>query len=369
VRLEELDFDIPQELIAQHPVEPRDSCRLMFLPEGGGPRHGVFSGLPGLLRPGDVLVFNDSRVLPARVHVRKPSGGNVELLFLRRLSEDETARGSHPAGECWEALARPSHRLKMGGELLAPGGERLRLRGLLGEGRWIVEGSPGTSLLDMMEEWGLMPLPPYIKSYPEEPSTYQTVYAVEPGSAAAPTAGLHFTPALLDRLAAAGIGEAYVTLHVGLDTFQPIREAVVEDHRIHREMFSVRREALETIRNAKRAGNRVVAVGTTATRVLETLAQRGALDEGAGGEVRGSTQIFITPGYRFRAVDVLLTNFHLPRSSVLALTMAFAGAERLLESYAEATRSGYRFFSFGDAMLIEPAGATAGDGGGDRADA
>jgi S-adenosylmethionine:tRNA ribosyltransferase-isomerase len=368
VRLEELDFHMPEELVAQSPVEPRDSCRLMLLPAGGGVSHHVFSDLRELLRPGDTLVFNDSRVLPARVHVRKPSGGTVELLFLRRISEDaEAGAGSHAPGECWEALARPSHRLRAGGELLAPGGERLQLRTLLGEGRWIVEGLPGASLLDMMEEWGLMPLPPYIKSYPEEPASYQTVYASAPGSAAAPTAGLHFTPALLERLERAGIGAAYVTLHVGLDTFQPIREATIEDHRIHREMFSVGRDALESIRAARRAGNRLVAVGTTATRVLETLAQNGALDDdsapltgsGSGKAVSGSTQIFITPGYVFRAVDVLLTNFHLPRSSVLALTMAFAGRERLLEAYADAIRAGYRFFSFGDAMLIEPAATAA----------
>jgi S-adenosylmethionine:tRNA ribosyltransferase-isomerase len=378
VLLEELDFHIPEQLIAQAPVEPRDSCRLMFLPGGGEWQHQVFSDLTALLRPGDTLVFNDSRVLPARVHVHKPSGGSVELLFLRRLSDDEadgggaasvsavagvpstdelaTAGGSAAQAERWEVLARPSNRLKSGGQLIGPGGERLQLRSLLGEGRWIVEGSPGGSLLDMMEEWGLMPLPPYIKTYATEPSSYQTVYASAPGSAAAPTAGLHFTPALLERLKQVGIGAAYVTLHVGLDTFQPIREATVEDHRIHRETYSVRSEALETIRAARRAGNRLVAVGTTATRVLETVVLSGGLDAPTGNAmgVSGSTQIFITPGYEFRAVDVLLTNFHLPRSSVLALTMAFAGRERVLAAYAEAIRAGYRFFSFGDAMLIEP---------------
>jgi S-adenosylmethionine:tRNA ribosyltransferase-isomerase len=361
VRLEELDFFVPDDLIAQHPVEPRDSCRLMFLQGDGHHGHSLFSDLPELLRPGDTLVFNDSRVLPARVHVRKSSGGSVELLFLRKLEPDENGHGAAGAsGECWEVLARPSHRLKEGGELVAAGGERLRLRELLGEGRWIVEGSPGASLLDMMEECGLMPLPPYIKSYPDEPSSYQTVYAAVPGSAAAPTAGLHFTPELLRRLWEEGIGAAYVTLHVGLDTFQPIREATVEDHRIHREVYSVERQA----------GHRLVAVGTTATRVLETLAQTGELDQppccdaaaekerAASERLSGSTQIFITPGYCFRAVDVLLTNFHLPRSSVLALTMAFAGVDRLRAAYDEAVRLGYRFFSFGDAMFIEPSVST-----------
>ncbi len=374
MRIEELDFHIPQRLIAQSPAEPRDSCRLMFLPGSGARRHHVFRELPDLLRAGDTLVLNDSRVLPARMHVRKPSGGSVEFLFLRRLPDAMESRPAPHGGESWEVLARPSHRLRVGGELVAPGGERLLLRALLGEGRWIVEGEPDVSLLAVMEEWGLMPLPPYIKSYPEKPSSYQTVYASEPGSAAAPTAGLHFTPALLQDLAAAGVASAHVTLHVGLDTFQPIREATVEEHRIHREMYSVGPQALTTIRHARRNGARLVAVGTTATRVLETLAAEGALDTaaerqapaeanaGAGTGVNGisgSTQIFITPGHRFRAVDVLLTNFHLPRSSVLALTMAFAGRERLLEAYNEAVGLGYRFFSFGDATLIEPQSAEA----------
>jgi S-adenosylmethionine:tRNA ribosyltransferase-isomerase len=367
VRLEELDFDIAEGQIAQEPVEPRDSCRLMVLQADGGHCHSVFSDLPGLLRRGDMLVFNDSRVLPARVHARKPSGGAVELLFLQRVAcapED---------GESWEALARPTQRLRTGGELVAPDGTRLKLAAALGEGRWLVTGPAGSSFVELMERCGLMPLPPYIKTYPAEPSSYQTVYAAVPGSAAAPTAGLHFTPALLERLAEAGIGSAYVTLHVGLDTFQPIREETVEEHRIHRETYSVSREALESILETRRAGGRLIAVGTTATRVLETLAQAGLFDTD-GSEVpvmgiSGSTEVFITPGYRFRAVDVLLTNFHLPRSTVLALAMAFTGRDRLLEAYAEAIQLGYRFFTFGDAMLVEPLSAPAtGDPGDDDAD-
>jgi S-adenosylmethionine:tRNA ribosyltransferase-isomerase len=208
-----------------------------------------------------------------------------------------------------------------------------------------------------MEEHGRLPLPPYIKSYPVEPGDYQTVYAAMPGSAAAPTAGLHFTPELLGRLEDAGIQNAYVTLHVGLDTFQPIREQTIEQHQIHREAFSVSREALEVIRSARASGRRLVAVGTTATRVLETLARCGSLDPRATpAPVNGSTDIYITPGYRFRAVDVLLTNFHLPRSTVLALTMAFVGVDRLRRAYAEAIALGYRFYSFGDAMLAEAPG-------------
>ena len=353
--LEELDFVIPKELIAQRPVEPRDSCRLMHLAADGRRHHRIFSELPEVLRPGDTLVFNDSRVLPARVEAHKPTGGSVEVLFLR------PAAAESQGGECWELLARPSHRLRKGAELVLPGGGRLHLRDSLGEGRWLAEAPVGCSLLTVMEAYGRLPLPPYIKSYPEEPSAYQTVYAARPGSAAAPTAGLHFTPELLRRLQEAGVKSAYVTLHVGLDTFQPIREARVEDHPIHREAYSVSAVALGAICAAIASGGRLVAVGTTATRVLETLAQNGALSEAApsGAGVSGSTQIFITPGYRFRAVGALLTNFHLPRSSVLALAMAFAEPDRLLAAYAEAIALGYRFFSFGDAMLMDaPSRAT-----------
>ncbi len=391
MQLHELDFDFPAELIAQEPAEPRDSCRLMYLPAEGPLQHRVFSDLPALLRAGDTLVFNDSRVLPARLEACKPTGGKVEVLFLRPLQRgltrgaagaagsgsrngaapfsDESCddpccdEGSYGGGELWEVLARPSHRLRPGMQLSLAGGEGLLLRSLLGEGRWVVEGSPHCNLVRTMEKYGRLPLPPYIKTYSGDTSAYQTVYAAHPGSAAAPTAGLHFTPGLLAALVRAGVSSAFVTLHVGLDTFQPIREEVVEDHRIHREVFSVRAESLAAIGETRRRGGRVVAVGTTATRVLETVAALGYVGE--GGEDRhedltGSTQIFITPGYRFKGVDVLLTNFHLPRSTVLAMVMAFTGSDRLRESYADAIQKRYRFFSFGDAMLIEPEGAAYG---------
>ncbi len=291
MRLSELDFDFPEELIAQHPANPRDSCRLMHLTEEGDRRHLSFSALPDLLRPGDTLVFNDSKVLPARVEAHKTTGGSVEVLFLHPVEADGAADDQAPPaarervgaengqqGELWEVLARPSHRLRAGGELLLPDGERLILRALLGEGRWLVEGPPGCSLVAAMEAQGRLPLPPYIKTYPDEPSSYQTVYASVLGSAAAPTAGLHFTPRLLARLRECGVQSAFVTLHVGLDTFLPIRESVVEDHRIHRETYSVAAESLATIREALASDRRLVAVGTTATRVLETLAQTGALE-------------------------------------------------------------------------------------------
>ncbi len=362
MHLHELEFDFPQELIAQEPVEPRDSCRLMFVPSRGEREHRRFWELPALLRAGDTLVFNDSRVLPARVAARKPTGGQVEVLFLRPAA-DADANGR---GETWEVLARPSHRLRPGGTLLLPGGEDLTLLRLLGEGRWVVQTQPGISPVRLMETYGQLPLPPYIKTYPAQPESYQTVYASQLGSAAAPTAGLHFTPTLLRALEEAGVRAAYVTLHVGLDTFQPIREERVEDHRIHREAFTVSADCLRTLRAARARGGRLVAVGTTATRVLETLAGRGLLesasdsarhlgvppDEGTG--IEGSTEIFITPGYKFEAVNALLTNFHLPHSSVLALVMAFAGVERIRDAYREAVEGRYRFFSFGDAMLVEP---------------
>lgn len=354
MRLEELDFDVPEQLIAQEPLVPRDSCRLLHLGVDGGCQHELFSSLPDILRPGDTLVFNDSRVLPARIEGRRTTGGKIELLFLRPTGEPQTT------GERWEALARPSHRLRPGEDISLPDGQTLRLDTRAGEGRWVVQGPPSQSLVALMEEHGRLPLPPYIKSYPAEPGSYQTIYAATPGSAAAPTAGLHFTPELLTRLQDTGVGSAYVTLHVGLDTFQPIREQMVEHHKIHRETFSVSADALGTIRATRASGRRLVAVGTTATRVLETLAGLGALDPSSEVEsLNGSTDIYITPGYRFRAVDVLLTNFHLPRSTVLALTMAFVGVERLRRAYAEAVALGYRFFSFGDAMLAEARDADA----------
>ena len=352
--LEELDIEIPEALIAQMPAEPRDSCRLMYLPAEGGRRHAVFSDLPELLSTGDTLVFNDSRVLPARLSARKSTGGSVELLFLRPADTGDERTGEGE-GELWEALARPSHRLRPGDRLTLTGGKQVTLIELAGEGRWWVEGPAGHSLVALLEAEGRLPLPPYIKSYPGEPSSYQTVYASVPGSSAAPTAGLHFTPGLLEDLTTHGVDSAYVTLHIGLDTFQPIREQVVERHRIHRETYNVSADALGAIRAARAPGRRLVAVGTTAARVLETLARDGALDDsGPPRPVSGSTDIFITPGHSFRAVDVLLTNLHLPRSTVLLLTMAFAGVDRLRQAYAEAVESRYRFFSFGDAMLIDP---------------
>jgi S-adenosylmethionine:tRNA ribosyltransferase-isomerase len=349
MRLEELDFDLPDAAVAQHPVEPRDSCRLMHLAADGSVRNAVFSDLPALLRPGDSLFYNDSKVLPARVMARKPTGGGVELLFLRCVKT-----GPGQKGDVWETLIRPSKRIRRGGELLLPGGELLSVDEELSDGRWLVSAPGGSPLTHIMDAYGRLPLPPYIKTCPPDPSTYQTVYAREAGSAAAPTAGLHFTQELLRRLKGRGVGVFALTLHVGPDTFLPIREQVVEEHPIHAEAYEVPVRTLRGLRATRSGGGRVVAVGTTVTRVLETLEDTGVLaNDRLQGPYKGTTDLFITPGHRFRAVEMLLTNFHLPKSTVLALAMAFAGKERLMQAYAEALAGGYRFFSFGDAMLIE----------------
>jgi S-adenosylmethionine:tRNA ribosyltransferase-isomerase len=324
MELSELDYELPPELIAQHPAERRDASRLLVYERATGAiRHRTFAELPeelplagsvagkaGDARPKDreLVVVNDTRVVPARIPLESPRG---EVLLLERL----------PDGT-WEALARPTRRLRAG-RRYGP----VELLEHLGEGRWRLrlEGEPA----------GETPLPPYITEPLGDPSRYQTVYAQEPGSAAAPTAGLHFTPELLARL-----DPVRVTLHVGLDTFRPINEVRLEDHLIHGERYEVESEAWERIEQA----GRVVAVGTTTVRVLETLA--------LGGPLAGRTELFITPGFAFRRVDALLTNFHLPRSTLLALVMAFAGIEETRRLYRLAVEERYRFYSFGDAMLI-----------------
>lgn len=305
--------------------------------------HRIFRELPRLLRPGDVLVINTSRVLPARVYARKPTGGEVELLFLRPLDAPQ---------HLWEALGRPSRRLHPGLALTLAGGEVLRVRDPLGEGRWVVEAET-QSVLDLLERHGELPLPPYVTHPPADRELYQTVYAEDPGSAAAPTAGLHFTAELLDQLLEAGIEVADVSLHVGLDTFRPISEPSVEAHPMHAEAYRVTSAAAELLDRARGEGRRLVAVGTTAVRVLETLYADSSPGGTHTGPVSGSTRLFVTPGYRFRAVDALITNFHLPRTSLLALVMAFAGVDPVRRAYAEAVARRYRFFSFGDAMLLQ----------------
>jgi S-adenosylmethionine:tRNA ribosyltransferase-isomerase len=309
----ELDYDLPRELIAQHPVERRDESRLLVYERAtGAVRHRRFAELPDELRRGELVVVNDTRVLPARIHAQRESGGAVEVLLLEPLDENGL----------WEGLARPSRRLRPG-ERLGP----VELVESLGEGRWRLrlEGKPA----------GEMPVPPYITEPLADPERYQTVYARREGSAAAPTAGLHFTPELLDRL-----DLEHVTLHVGLDTFRPISADDLDEHGLHSERYVVRPEAWERIR----AAERVLAVGTTTVRVLESVASNTVL--------QGRTSLFIRPGHEFRRVDALLTNFHLPRSTLLALVMAFAGVEETRELYRLAIEERYRFYSFGDAMLV-----------------
>jgi S-adenosylmethionine:tRNA ribosyltransferase-isomerase len=306
--LSELDYELPPELIAQHPAERRDASRLLVYERATGSiRHRTFGELPDELH-GELVVVNDTKVVPARIPIEQPRG---EVLLLERL-EDGT----------WQALARPTRRLRPG-RRYGP----VELIEHLGEGRWRLrlDGEPA----------GETPLPPYITEPLGDPSRYQTVYAREPGSAAAPTAGLHFTPELLARLE-----PVRVTLHVGLDTFRPVTEDRLEEHHIHGERYEVEPEAWERIR----AAERVLAVGTTTVRVLETLAR--------GGPLGGRTELFITPGFELRRVDALLTNFHLPRSTLLALVMAFAGVEETRDLYRLAVKERYRFYSFGDAMLL-----------------
>lgn len=344
MRLEELDYELHRELIAQHPMEPRDSCRLMVVGRNGSISHRVFSDLPALLSAGDVLVLNDSRVLKARLITRRETGGEVELLFLHPLDGTGT----------WEVLARPSRRLRVGSSLRPLGGGGLELLASLGAGRWAVRSTTAQPIMELLEAQGLVPLPPYIRGEGVIADTYQTVYAAEPGSSAAPTAGLHFTPELLERLGEAGVEVVFITLHVGLDTFRPISTHLVEDHAIHSEVYSVSEAALRALSLARGHGRRLIAVGTTSVRVLETLYR----DEAVGAETaperrEGATSLFITPGHHFRAVDGLITNFHLPRTSLLALVMAFAGVDTIRAAYAEAVAQRYRFFSFGDAMLLD----------------
>ena len=324
----ELDYELPEGLIAQKPAAPRDSSRLMVVDVRKGTiEHRVFRDLPRFLRPGDALVLNETKVLPARLLVRRPSGGEMELLFLRDLGAK---------GNVWEVMARPSRRLRPR-MMLSAGGEKLRVVEPLGEGRWVVAGAdvPG-----MLRRHGRMPLPPYIRATPEAEEAYQTVYARNPGSAAAPTAGLHFTGEVLKEVQRAGAELAWVTLHVGTGTFSPVRTERLADHRMHPEYYSVPEEAARIVGDAKR----VVAVGTTVARALESWAE--------GGAREGESELFIRPGHVWGIVDVLLTNFHLPRSTLLAMVMALAGKELIREAYEVAVKERYRFFSLGDAMLL-----------------
>ncbi|HWR40964.1 MAG TPA: tRNA preQ1(34) S-adenosylmethionine ribosyltransferase-isomerase QueA [Patescibacteria group bacterium] len=337
MHLSEFDYHLPEELIAQHPSEPRDSSRLMVLKRNAEIEHRKFTDILDYLQPGDTLVFNDTRVIPARLlGVREETGAKVEVFLLHQLAEGE-----------WETLvkpgkkARPGTRILFGDELQAEildttefGGRRVRFhyQGIFNE---------------ILDRLGETPLPPYITEKLADSERYQTVYARARGSSAAPTAGLHFTPELMAAMKGKGIQLAFVTLHVGLGTFRPVKEGNIEDHVMHREFYSVPVATAEMVNKAKSAGNRVIAVGTTSVRTLETAGAGGTLQAGSGW-----TEIFIYPGYLYQMVDALITNFHLPKSSLLMLVSALSSREFIFNAYQEAVKEKYRFFSFGDAMLI-----------------
>ena len=333
-------YDLPEELIAQTPVEPRDSSRLFVLPREGAFEHRRFSDLPEYLRPGDALVINITRVLPARLLGERESGGASEVLLLRRIDLTH-----------WETVVRPGKKLRPGATVSFGGGElRARMIADTDAGGRVVEFSwDKGSFEEVLDRLGEMPLPPYIHEKLQDRERYQTVYAREDGSAAAPTAGLHFTPELLDRIRAMGVDVIPVLLHVGLGTFRPVKAEQVEDHRMHSEFFQVPEDSAARIQAARERGGRVFAVGTTSVRTLES-----AWKDGRVRAASGWTEIFIKPGYQFRALDGIITNFHLPESTLVMLVSAFAGRERILEAYKTAVDLRYRFFSFGDAMLLLP---------------
>jgi S-adenosylmethionine:tRNA ribosyltransferase-isomerase len=350
LRVDDFDYDLPAEAIAQVPAEPRDAARLLVLERGGStPRqpalkHRVFGELGELLRPGDLLVVNDSRVIPARLPATRSGGGSAEILLLRPMPGEP---------DRWEALIRPSRRVSPGAVLTLRSGDQIEVGERLAEGTRAVRFDRNP--YQVMADAGETPLPPYITDHSGAADRYQTVYAEPPGSAAAPTAGLHFTPELLRSLAATGVERARVTLHVGLDTFRPLEGEFVDEHRIHREWYEIPAATASAVARTRGDGGRVVAVGTTSVRVLETAAR----DQLA----HGWTDLYVTPPHQFQAVDALITNFHLPRSSLLVLVAAFVQdgmrdttplqtRDTLLAAYRAALEGGYRFLSFGDAMLI-----------------
>lgn len=351
MNISDFDYDLPEELIAQHPLGRRDASRMLVVSRDGGSwRDASFSEFPTQLREGDCVVVNNTRVFPARLEGRRePTGGRVELLLVRRRED--------LGGETWEALARPARRLDAGARVTFGDG-RLSAEVLSSTGdgaRRVVRFETEDDFASLLEEFGRMPLPPYIKrdgqdlaARDEDRERYQTVYAAESGAIAAPTAGLHFTPEVFERMRARGVAVAELTLHVGYGTFAPVRAEDLSTHSVAPESFEISEEAAETLNDARARGGRVVAVGTTTVRALESSAD----EDGRISPGRGETGLTITPGYRFRAVDAMLTNFHLPRSSLLVLVSAFAGREPVLAAYRHAVAARYRFYSYGDCMLI-----------------
>lgn len=339
MKTSEFDFQLPEELIAQTPLERRDASRLLTLDKTtGAVGHHHFYDLPRFLRPGDCLVLNDSRVLPARLIGNRPTGGVCEVLLL-----------VDKGGDLWECLVRPGRKLKPGAQVIFGDGQlTATVEGELNDGKRAVRFRYQGIFLEILEQLGRMPLPPYIKAELQDQERYQTVYSRVVGSAAAPTAGLHFTPELLEQVREMGVKVCCVTLHVGLGTFRPVKAEEITDHEMHSEFCMISQETADTINETKRNGGRVICVGTTSCRTVESF----AAEDGTMSERSGWTSIFIYPGYKFKVLDALITNFHLPQSTLIMLVSALAGREHVLAAYEEAVREKYRFFSFGDAMFI-----------------
>ena len=340
MKVTDFDYDLPEELIAQTPIEKRDESRLMVLDRKEQTiEHKHFKDIINYLEPGDVLVRNNTKVIPARLYGNKETGAKVEFLLLNNIEKD-----------IWECIVRPGNKLHVGAKVIFGDGLlKAEVLDTMPGGTRKVEFHYEGIFNEILDKIGLMPLPPYIHESLKENDRYQTVYAKYEGSAAAPTAGLHFTPELLKKIEAKGIDIANVTLHVGIGTFRPVKEETVEAHQMHSEHFYIKEEDCEKINKAKKSGHRVIAVGTTSCRVLETIAD----DNGYVKPTEGDTQIFIYPGYKFRCLDALITNFHLPQSTLVMLVSALAGKDYIMKAYKEAVEQKYRFFSFGDAMLIK----------------
>ena len=332
-------YDLPEELIAQTPLEKRDTSRLLVLDRKTGERtHKHFYDVIDYLQPGDCLVMNDSRVLPARLLGHRPTGGAVEVLLLRDLGNKK-----------WECLCKPGRKMQVGSEVIFGNGElTATVAEVKEDGNRIVEFHYDGIFLEVLERLGKMPLPPYIKAELQDQERYQTVYSREIGSAAAPTAGLHWTQELLEKVREKGVKTAFVTLHVGLGTFRPVKADEITDHHMHAELCMISKETADILNQTKAGGGRIICVGTTSCRTLESLVN----DDGSFEEKSKWTEIFIYPGYAFKAMQGLITNFHLPESTLVMLVSAFAGRENVLAAYEEAVKEKYRFFSFGDAMLI-----------------
>ena len=333
----DFDYELPQERIAQHPMEPRDHSRLLVVDKVTGAYEDKhFYDLVDYLRPGDVLVFNDTRVIPARLFGHKTTGAHVEVFLLARKNATD-----------WEVLVRPGKKLQVGAKIIFSDELSCEVIEHTDFGGRIVRFTYEGIFEEILDRLGETPLPPYITAPLEDKERYQTVYSRERGSAAAPTAGLHFTKELLEKIKAKGCEEVFVTLHVGLGTFRPVSEAKIEDHQMHREFYSVSQEAADTVNKAKAEGRRIIAVGTTAVRTLESACVEGKLQAGSN-----YTQIFIYPGYQWKLVEALVTNFHLPQSTLLMLVSSLSTRENMLNAYDHAVKDEYRFFSFGDAMFI-----------------